>query len=92
MLVLSRRTKETIRFPELDITIEILQIKGSNVRVGIDAPIEISILRGELEDCEQVSSLNSNSRSNSRSDREVCIELKNDRKTRDQRSLSRLAK
>ncbi|MFK7769600.1 MAG: response regulator [Mariniblastus sp.] len=49
MLVLSRRVQDSIRFPELDITIEILQIKGSTARVGIDAPVEIQILRGELE-------------------------------------------
>ena len=49
MLVLSRKKNDTIRFPELDITIEVVQLKGSNVRVGIDAPVEISIVRGELE-------------------------------------------
>ncbi len=50
MLVLSRRNKEVIRFPEVGITVEILRIKGSTVRVGIDAPIEISVVRGELDD------------------------------------------
>jgi carbon storage regulator CsrA len=48
MLVLSRRLKDTITFPELDIKIEILQVKGSSVRVGIDAPLEINVLRGEM--------------------------------------------
>ena len=48
MLVLSRRPEDSIEFPELDITIEILQVKGSTVRVGIDAPLEIKVLRGEL--------------------------------------------
>lgn len=48
MLVLSRRSDDSITFPELDIKIEILQVKGSSVRVGIDAPIEIKVLRGEL--------------------------------------------
>ena len=49
MLVLSRRVKDTIRFPELDITIEILKVKGASTRIGIDAPVEIQVLRGELE-------------------------------------------
>lgn len=49
MLVLSRRVEDTIRFPELDITIEILKVKGASTRIGIDAPIEIRVLRGELE-------------------------------------------
>ena len=52
MLVLSRRTNDTICFPELDIKIEIFQVKGSTVRVGVDAPIEIKVLRGELTDGE----------------------------------------
>jgi len=50
MLVLSRHVDDTIRFPDLDITIQVLHLKGKSVRVGIDAPIEISVLRGELED------------------------------------------
>jgi carbon storage regulator CsrA len=50
MLVLSRRNKEVIRFPEVGISVEILRIKGSTVRVGIDAPVEISVVRGELDD------------------------------------------
>lgn len=54
MLVLSRKEDDSIRFPELDITIEILKVKGSSVRVGIDAPIEINVLRGELEESGEV--------------------------------------
>ncbi len=50
MLVLSRKVKDTIRFPELDITIEVLNVKGSGARIGVDAPLEIKVLRGELED------------------------------------------
>ena len=49
MLVLTRREDDTVRFPDLGITIEVLQLKGSNVKLGIDAPIEIKVLRGELE-------------------------------------------
>ena len=48
MLVLSRKTNETIELPELGISIEVTQIKGGSVRLGIKAPESIRILRGEL--------------------------------------------
>lgn len=48
MLVLSRREMDSIRFPDLGISLEILKIKGNSVRVGIEAPIEVKIIRGEL--------------------------------------------
>lgn len=50
MLVLSRKATDVIRFPELDISIEILQLSNSKVRIGVDAPIEIKVLRGELSE------------------------------------------
>ena len=49
MLVLSRRVEDSIVFPDLGIFIEILHLKGKSVRVGVDAPIEVKVLRGELE-------------------------------------------
>ncbi len=48
MLVLSRKTNETIELPELGITIEVTKVKGGTVRLGIKAPESIRILRGEL--------------------------------------------
>ncbi|UUO07592.1 response regulator [Blastopirellula sp. J2-11] len=45
MLVLSRRAKEKIVFPNLAITVELLQIRGKMVKIGIDAPKEVSIMR-----------------------------------------------
>lgn len=48
MLVLSRKPEQTIRFPNLGITIDILQVNGKTVKVGIDAPRDISVLRGEI--------------------------------------------
>ncbi len=53
MLVLSRRQSEKIFFPDLGISLEIVRIKGNVVRVGIDAPQEIRVLRGELLDKKQ---------------------------------------
>lgn len=48
MLVLSRKTNETIELPELGISIEVIKVKGGTVRLGIKAPESIRILRGEL--------------------------------------------
>ncbi|HMP78667.1 MAG TPA: carbon storage regulator [Pirellulaceae bacterium] len=47
MLVLTRKMNETIVI-DGRITLEILQIQGDRIRVGIQAPAEIKILRGEL--------------------------------------------
>lgn len=47
MLVLTRRAGETLMIGE-DIKITVLAVKGGQVRVGIDAPKEVSIQRSEL--------------------------------------------
>ncbi|MEM7784652.1 MAG: carbon storage regulator [Planctomycetota bacterium] len=48
MLVLSRRVGEEILFPGLGITLEVVEIGKNSARIGIDAPEDIRILRGEL--------------------------------------------
>lgn len=48
MLVISRKVDETIRFPELDIEVRVIKSGPSHVRVGINAPKDVSIMRGEL--------------------------------------------
>jgi len=50
MLVLSRGPTDKIIFPNLDITVEILRVAGNKVRVGIDAPKDVRVLRHELVD------------------------------------------
>jgi two-component system, OmpR family, response regulator len=52
MLVLSRRQNETIVFPDLETTIQVVNIKSGVVRLGIAAPEHIRVLRGELPDRE----------------------------------------
>jgi carbon storage regulator CsrA len=48
MLVLSRQAQETVVFPSLGISIQVLRSSQNNVRLGIDAPREIAVLRGEI--------------------------------------------
>lgn len=50
MLILSRREAEKVLFPKLGITIEVTRVQGRTVRLGIEAPDEIRIIRAELED------------------------------------------
>lgn len=47
MLVLSRKTRQQIRIGE-NITVTILLVKGQTVRVGIEAPRNVRVLRAEL--------------------------------------------
>ncbi len=48
MLVLSRRHNEKIILPTVRTSIEVLEIKGDRVRLGIEAPADVAILREEL--------------------------------------------
>jgi carbon storage regulator CsrA len=48
MLVLTRREKERIVFPEVDITIELISLSGNRAKVGIAAPDGIRVLREEV--------------------------------------------
>jgi len=52
MLVLSRRPGEKILFPSLGVSVEVLRSRGSVIRLGIEAPTEIPIIRGEIADDE----------------------------------------
>jgi carbon storage regulator CsrA len=48
MLVMSRRCDEEILFPNLGITVKVLRMQGNRVRLGVSAPEEIDVIRGEL--------------------------------------------
>ncbi|MCC6493870.1 MAG: carbon storage regulator [Pirellulales bacterium] len=47
MLVLSRKQQQQIKIGE-QITVTILRVTGNTVRVGIQAPREVRVVRGEL--------------------------------------------
>ena len=56
MLVLTRKQQEKIQIGD-DIVITVLKTKGKTVRIGIEAPSTMPVLRGELavkirEECE----------------------------------------
>lgn len=46
MLVLTRKNGQTIQVGEISITL--VGVKGDRARIGIDAPREVPILRGEI--------------------------------------------
>jgi carbon storage regulator CsrA len=48
MLVLSRRLHEKILFPSLPAALQVVRIKPGVVRIGIDAPPGVPVLRAEL--------------------------------------------
>lgn len=50
MLVLSRRERDTIRFPDQGITVQVLNLRRHQVSLGVEAPTQIRVLRGELEE------------------------------------------
>lgn len=49
MLVLSRRSGEQLRIGD-DVVVEVLEISGGRVRLGITAPRDTAVLRDELID------------------------------------------
>jgi carbon storage regulator len=48
MLVLSRRESERIKLGE-SIVVTVVKVAGDRVRLGIEAPSDVLVLRGELE-------------------------------------------
>ena len=48
MLVLSRKVNEEVII-DGRIRVQVLQVKGKTIRIGISAPDDVKILRGELQ-------------------------------------------
>jgi carbon storage regulator len=47
MLILTRRTNETLMIGD-DVKITVLNVKGNQVRIGIDAPNNVAVHREEI--------------------------------------------
>lgn len=52
MLVLSRRESERIRLGD-SIVVTVVKVAGDRVRLGIEAPADVLVLRGELKEHER---------------------------------------
>lgn len=50
MLVLSRKENESIVFPKLGISVQVTRLGGRVVKLGIEAPEDVRVYRGELVD------------------------------------------
>ena len=48
MLVLARKLGQSIRIPDLNITIRVLQTRGGRVHLGLEVPAGLRIMRQEL--------------------------------------------
>ena len=48
MLVITRKAGDRVQIGD-DITVTLLEISGSSVRLGIDAPAEIGVYRHEIQ-------------------------------------------
>lgn len=51
MLVLTRRKQERITIGP-DITLVIVEVRGDKVRLGIEAPRDVRIMRAEIDDAQ----------------------------------------
>ena len=57
MLILARKTGESLKIGD-NITLEIISVNGNTVKIGIEAPKEVNILRKELYDLIKNENLN----------------------------------
>lgn len=49
MLILSRRVGETIKIGN-EITVTVVEVKGNQVRVGVQAPRQVTVHREEIQE------------------------------------------
>lgn len=47
MLILTRRVGEVLTIGD-DMTVTVLGVKGNQVRIGVDAPRDVAVHRGEI--------------------------------------------
>lgn len=54
MLVLSRKQQQTIQIGD-NIKVTVIKVQGNAIRLGIEAPDDVRILRGELTEWQELS-------------------------------------
>ncbi len=52
MLVLTRKVQEEIMIGD-DIVVKIIRVKGGAIRIGIEAPRNVRVMRSELTEAQQ---------------------------------------
>lgn len=57
MLVVTRHAKDKISFPQVGITVHFIRVHSGHVKIGIDAPRDIAIVRDEIDGNETTASL-----------------------------------
>lgn len=72
MLVLSRKQSQRIVFPHLHIAVEVVRVSGKVVRLGVDAPEHVKVLREEVVEPADYEKTHRDPR-----DRELIHELRN---------------
>jgi carbon storage regulator len=48
VLVLTRKSGEAIALPDLNVVVRVLSVVGKTIRIGIEAPRDVTVLREEL--------------------------------------------
>ncbi len=82
MLVLSRKQDQDIVIGD-NIRIRVLKIKGNTIRIGIEAPRDVKVIRGELEFEIDPSEIKPDSSNDHELETEITIVFGNDSTTRD---------
>lgn len=49
MLILTRKEDQSVVFPNCGIVVHVLSVRGRTIKLGFEAPLDVEVLRGELQ-------------------------------------------